>query len=155
MRSFYEVTDKIRELLIADNDINVVSFGDPSEIDWDKQTIYPIAHVVPGSATLRGSTTVLSFDIALVDRVNQTREEDRDQHKPFQGSDNTQDVLNTMLHVGTRLRDEFRRGDTWGLGYDVEVDWSAEPLMDSYTNLLAGWIVSMDVVVPNNLIDLC
>jgi hypothetical protein len=154
MRSFYEVTDKMRELLLADGDIHVVSFGDPNEVDWDKQTVFPLAHVVPGSATLRGSTTVLSFDIALVDKVNQTREEDRDQHKPFQGSDNTQDILNTQLAVAIRLREEFRRGDTWDLGYDVEVDWSAAPLMDSYTNLLAGWVISMDVIVPNNLMCL-
>ena len=52
MRQFYTVTQKLHDLLIADNNVNVVTIGDVSEADLAKQSIFPLAHIIVGDTSL-------------------------------------------------------------------------------------------------------
>ena len=45
MRQVYTVIDKLRERLDANTTTNKVTFGDILEIDLDKTTIFPLAHI--------------------------------------------------------------------------------------------------------------
>lgn len=149
MRQFYTVTQKIKDTLIADANINTVTFGDSIGVDLAKQSIYPLAHIVPGAVSHNGSTMVLSFQVLLMDVVDDTKDDLRNQADPFHGVDNLQDVYNTMLAVANRLitsmqratlhKDLFQTGDT-GLN----------PFKDRLPNLTAGWVIDLDVTVPNN-----
>lgn len=155
MRQFYDTTQKLKDLLIGDADINTVTIGNLSEVDLDKQTIFPLAHIIPDDVTTNGRTLAMSFTIVICDMVNQTREEDRDQVDPFHGSDNLQDIWNTMLTVGVRMSEEFRRGDTWTENYEISETNTLTPFQDRFTNLLAGWVIDVTITVPNTDMSLC
>jgi hypothetical protein len=51
MNGFYRVTDIIRETLQADVNCNTITYGDITQVDLDKQTIFPLAHVIVNSVT--------------------------------------------------------------------------------------------------------
>jgi hypothetical protein len=42
MSSFYDITTKIREHLIANKQVNTVTEGDIFDVDLNKQTIFPL-----------------------------------------------------------------------------------------------------------------
>ena len=45
MREFYTAVDAVKDALRANNSINTVTFGDLSDIDLDKTTIFPLSHI--------------------------------------------------------------------------------------------------------------
>ena len=48
----YDILTKIKEHLEADVSINTVTFGDIMEVDLNKQTIFPLAHMMIDNATI-------------------------------------------------------------------------------------------------------
>ena len=72
-QSFYRVTSAIRDFLLTLDDVNTVTYGDITEIDLNKQTMFPLAHVMVNNVTLNDSTltfsiTVLAMDVVHVDK---------------------------------------------------------------------------------------
>ena len=69
-RAFYLVLDKIKETLLDDPDINTVTYGDLSEVDLSKQTIFPLAHILINGATLTDQTVNMNFTVLCMDSVD-------------------------------------------------------------------------------------
>jgi len=109
MTGFYDLTDKIKDTLQAEPFVNTVTYGSLDDIDLDKQTIFPLSHIIVnnvavGTKTLRFNISVLSMDI-----VDESKKEADD----FVGNDNEQDVLNTQLAIQSRLLALLQRGDLY------------------------------------------
>ena len=49
MKGFYNVTDKIKDALVAEPFVNTVTFGSIDDVDLNKQTIFPLSHVTVNS----------------------------------------------------------------------------------------------------------
>ena len=45
IRGFYQLTETIKEQLLADTNINTVSTGDVSNVNLNKQDIFPLGHI--------------------------------------------------------------------------------------------------------------
>ena len=97
MTEFYDIVDIIRDNLRESNSINTVTFGSLDEVDLDKTTIFPLAHIFVDR--VRHEENILVFDISVLvaDIVdyNTRKAEDDDFYK----NDNLHDVLNTQLSV--------------------------------------------------------
>ena len=63
-RGFYKGTNTIKDKLLADDNINTVTTGDISDIDLNKQTIFPLANIVINNVTLEEQ--VLSFSMSIL-----------------------------------------------------------------------------------------
>lgn len=148
MNGFYRVTDKIRETLQADVNCNTVTYGDITQVDLDKQTIFPLAHIIVNSVT--SNDTVLRFNISVLamDIVDVSKEEDVN---IFVGNDNEQDVLNTQLAVLNKLIQKLRIGNLYVDKYQVLDDVVIEPFRDRFENQIAGWTATMDIVIENSV----
>jgi hypothetical protein len=148
MNGFYRVTDKIRETLQADVNCNTVTYGDITEVDLNKQTIFPLAHIIVNSVT--SNDTVLTFNISVLamDIVDVSKEEDVN---IFVGNDNEQDVLNTQLAVLNKLIQKLRIGNLYVDKYQVLDDVVIEPFRDRFENQIAGWTATMDIVIENSV----
>jgi hypothetical protein len=153
MRQFYTVTEKIKELLYNDVNVNTVTIGDLSEVDLAKQSIFPLSHIVVGQTTMNGSTMDMDFSIICLDLVDQTKEDLRDQVDPFKGVSDLQDIWNTQLQVCNRLVENLRRGDAFSENYQLTGAVTATPFKDRFENLLAGWAIDITVTVPN--VEIC
>jgi hypothetical protein len=117
MNQLYLILEKTKEVLEADIDVNTVTYGDITQIDLDKQTIYPLSHVMLNNVT--SNEQVLRFNISIIamDLVDVTKEEDDGYERS-----NEQDVLNTQLAVVNKVIQKLRIGNLYRDKFQVEGD---------------------------------
>ena len=151
IRGFYLLTDLIKEQLLNDEDVNTVTFGDITEVDLYKQSIFPLSHLIVNSVTSGENTLSFNISILSMDIVDQSKEATVDR---FVGNNNEQDVFNTQLAVLNKLIQRLRIGTLYRDLYQVVGDVSLEPFKDRFENELAGWTATFDVMIQND-IDVC
>ncbi len=147
-RGFYLITDKLKDELIADETVNTVSYGDITQVDLSKQTIFPLAHVMINFVSHQ--ERILSFNITVMtmDIVDQSKETTIDL---YVDNDNEQDVLNTQLAVINRLLERLRSGTLYKDKYQLEGSPTCEPFVDRFENKIAGWATTFDVIIQNDI----
>ena len=148
IRGFYQLTETIKEQLLLDININTVTSGDLSDVNLNKQDIFPLGHIIVESVT--DEEQVLRFNITVLacDMVNQSKDLTLDR---FTGNSNEQDILNTQLAVLNKLIQTLRMGDLYTDMYQLEGNPSLQPFYDRFENQLAGWSVSMEVLIYNDI----
>ena len=151
MKGFYQVTETIKNQLLADVNVNTVTSGDITRIDLSKQTMFPLSHIIVNNVgnednILRFSLSVLSMDV-----VDFSKEEVID---IFRGNNNEQDILNTQLAVLNKLVQVLRGGTLHQDLYQLDGTPNLEPFYDRFENEMAGWALTFDVLVPND-IEIC
>ena len=72
----------------------------------------------------------------------------------FRGNNNEQDVLNTQLAVLNKLVQVLRGGTLFQDLYQLDGSPSFEPFYDRFENEMAGWALTFDVII-NNDITIC
>ena len=142
MKSFYKIIDSIRDVVKAEPFNNEVSFGDISDIDLKKQSLFPLCHIMVNSATIQDNYVVHNMTIFFMDLVDISNEQTRDY---FIGNDNRQDILNTQLALATRVIRRLQKADTYRNGYELVNDATCEPFTERFDNMLAGWAVTFDI----------
>ena len=148
MKGFYNLTDKLKDTLLAEPFVNTVTFGSLDDIDLNKQTIFPLSHITVNNTIVSTNTLTFNVSILSMDIVDISKAETTD---IFVGNDNEQDVLNTQLDLLTRVINTLQRGDVFTELYQVEGDVSCEPFVDRFENKLAGWVATFDVIVQNDM----
>ena len=148
MKGFYNVTDKLKDTLLAEPFVNTVTFGSIDDVDLNKQTIFPLSHITVNNTTVGTKTLTFNISILSMDIVDISKDEVTD---IFVGNDNEQDVLNTQLALQTRVINQLQRGDLYTDLYQIEGDVTCEPFVDRFENKLAGWAATFDVVVQNDM----
>ncbi len=148
MKGFYQVTDKLKTILNAEPFVNTVTYGSIDDVDLDKQSIFPLSHIIVNNAVVGTKTTTFSISILAMDIVDISNDEVTDS---FVGNDNEQDVLNTQLALLTRVINELQRGDSYTDKYQVQEDVTCEPFIDRFENKLAGWTATFSVMAVNDM----
>ena len=148
MKGFYNVTDKLKDALAAEPFINTVTFGSLDDVDLNKATIFPLAHIIVNDCSVGTNTLTFNVSILAMDIVDISKEQTAD---VFTQNDNEQDVLNTQLALITRIINTLQRGDLYTDLYQVEGAVSCEPFVDRFENKLAGWAATLDIVVQNDM----
>ena len=151
IRSFYLITQAIKTELENDPSVNTVSFGDITELDLRKQTMFPLAHIMLNSVTNRDNVLVYNLSIFAMDLVDVSKSETTDW---FKGNDNEQDVLNTSLNVLNKLTTKLRKGALFLDRYQLDSDVIFEPFVERFDNSLAGFVGTFDILVTND-VDIC
>ena len=148
MKGFYNVTETIKNQLLSDVNVNTVTMGDITKVDLSKQTLFPLSHMIVNSVTNEDSILRYNISILSMDIVDISKDEVIDL---FIGNNNEQDVLNTQLVVLNKLVQVLRGGDLYTSMYQLDGSPSFEPFMDRFENEVAGWTLSLDVIVPNDI----
>lgn len=150
-RGFYLVVDEIKNELINNPSIKTMTFGDITDIDLGKQTIFPLAHMIIENVVHAEKTMQFSFTILTMEQIDTTKDYVNDL---FLGNSNTHDILNTQLSVSNKLITRLRKGQMYEDGYQLVGDATCEPFFDRFENVLAGWATSFTVEIFNDL-DYC
>jgi|TARA_R100000081_G_C4749817_1_gene133742 hypothetical protein len=148
MTGFYDLTEKMKSTLIAEPFVNTVSYGSLDDIDLNKQTIFPLSHIIVNNCTVASNLLRFNISVLAMDVVDESKLETTDD---FIGNDNEQDVLNTQLAVLNRLIALLQRGTLYTDKYQVEGEVNCEPFVDRFENKLAGWVATFDVVIQNDM----
>ena len=148
MTGFYNVTDKIKDTLAAEPFVNTVTYGSLDDVDLNKQTIFPLSHLIVNNCSVANNTLTFNISVLAMDIVDESKAEVEDD---FVGNDNEQDVMNTQLAVLNRLIAILQRGDVYTDKFQVIGAVGCEPFVDRFENKLAGWVATFDVVVENDM----
>ena len=148
IRGFYQLTEAIKTELLEDKNINTVTTGDITDVNLNKQDIFPLGHIIINNVI--DQENVLSFNISILacDIVDQSKEFTVDR---FKGNDDVQDILNTQLAVLNRLIQRLRKGNLYTDMYQLEGSPSLQPFYDRFENQLAGWTATMDILIYNDI----
>lgn len=148
MSTFYEITQSIKEQLKKDPFVNTVTIGDIFKVDLNKQTIFPLSHIIVNSVSYQGAVLNYNISILSMDIVDESKELTTD---IFLGNDNEQDVLNTQLAVANRFLEVLRRG---ALAEDYELvnnTASIEFFTERFENKIAGVTFTFDIAIQNQM----
>jgi hypothetical protein len=148
MKGFYQVTEVIKNQLLLDPNVNTVTTGEITKIDLSKQTIFPLSHIIVGNVGNEDNVLRFSLSVLAMDIVNVSKEEVVD---IFVGNNNEQDILNTQLAVLNKLVQVLRGGTLHQDLYQLDGNPSFEPFYDRFENEMAGWALSFDVLVQNDI----
>ena len=148
VRGFYQLTETIRRELLLDVNINTVTTGDITDVNLNKQDIFPLGHIIINNVIdeeqiLRFNITVLACDI-----VDPSKEATVSR---FRGNSDMQNILNTQLAVLNRLIQRLRMGTLYTEMYQLDGSPNLTPFYDRFENQLAGWSATMDVMIYNDI----
>jgi len=141
MQSYYNILKKIKDQLQLDAFVNTVTDGSIDDVDLDKQTIYPLAHLMVGNGSYNGNVWGFSLSVICMDLVDVSKD----------NTDNEEDVLNTQLAVVNRLLELLNRGSLYDDKFQLEGNPTVEPFTDRFENKVAGWVCTFDVVIENTM----
>jgi len=149
MTQVYDLLDKIKDELRANNHVNTVSFGDITEVNLDKTDIFPITHLNISNAVIDSQSITFTLQVLCADIIDYNKEQySKD---VFYGNNNLQDVLNTQLQVMNLIFSKLKRGNLRADKLQVDDTMSCQPFKERFENELAGWSVDLTLDVSNNI----
>ena len=148
MKGFYQVTETIKEALLSDVNVNTVTTGDITRIDLSKQTMFPLSHIIVNNVGNEDNILRFNLSVLAMDVVDFSKEEVID---IFRGNNNEQDILNTQLAVLNKLVQVLRGGTLHQDLYQLDGTPNLEPFYDRFENEMAGWALTFDVLIPNEI----
>jgi len=150
MRSFFKVTQFLRDLMEEDDYINTIVFGDFAHADLQKKNIFPMGVINPLSASLaNGQVNEFTFEIGVLNIRDLSTDEIVDK---FISNDNEIFSLNSTFASLNKMMKEIRNRYNDDLIEIVSVS-NANPIIFSNTNILDGWSIEITIQIPN--ISIC
>ena len=148
IRGYYQLTETLKTKLLEDQSINTVTSGDLSDVNLNKQDMFPLAHIIVNSVVVGEQTLTFNVSVLACVMVNQSKSKTVDR---FIGNNNMQDILNTQLGVLNKLIQLLRRGSLHTDQYQLQGDPTLEPFYDRFENQLAGFSATMDIIIYNDI----
>ena len=148
VRGYYQLTETIKEQLLADVNVNTVTAGDITDVNLSKQDIFPLSHIIVNNVTVNEQTLDFNISILACDIVNQSKLQTTD---IFTDNNDIQNILNNQLAVLNRLIQRLRMGQLHTDMYQLNGSPSLTPFYDRFDNQLAGWTATMDVQIYNDI----
>jgi hypothetical protein len=146
--NYFDIIDKLKTHFENDSLVSTVSQGDIWDIDLNKQTIFPLVHIIVNTATFEENVIRYNISILAMDVVNISKTETTDK---FVGNNNELYILNTMLAVQNRCYDLLRRGALYTEKFQVDGTPTCEPFTERMENNLTGWTMTVDILIPNDM----
>ena len=146
--NYFDIIDKLKSHFESDAIINTVSQGDIFDIDLNKQTIFPLAHIIVNTATFEENVIRYNISILAMDITDTSKKESPNK---FDGNDNELWVLNSMLAVQNRCYELLRRGTLYTEKFQVDGSPTCEPFTERFENKLGGFTMTFDVLIPNDM----
>lgn len=140
--NFYELIDLIKQLVEDNAFTNKITFGEMSDVDLNKDTTFPLLHIMVDQVTIQEKTMEYRLNLVAADVVD-VIDEDLGVDD-YYGNDNTQDVMNTQLKIMTELVNALRKLDLVGTNFTrMQDEPVATPFKDRFDNVIAGWETSV------------
>ena len=133
--------DKLKEV-----GFNTITFGDASEVDLNKQNIFPLCHISLVDRTLNSNNQVSQYQVILLDLVDENNLDPRESLNDFRLTHNVEDIFHDLSHKFNKAYQGFRKD----LDNIVEVTDSVT-LTAFYAkaqNKLAGYEATFEITIP-------
>ena len=132
MTTIYDIIEKVKTNLRNNPIVNTVTFGDISQVDLNKTTMFPLSHFLLGEAQMTEHTIRLTLNFLFIDVVDYSKDFNSNDFGDRQDDTNLVDVYNTQLQIANELISEFRRGDLYREGFQIVGEPICEPFKDRF-----------------------
>lgn len=122
-----------------------VTYGTYTEIDLDKQSLYPYCHIVIPNINEDAILSQLSFDLVVADLVDIQKEYKPTDNEIFDPT-NTIDVHQDLM---ARSQMALKKIDMDYHDIDIVLPFGWVGFKEEFTNLLAGWTITARFQVQN------
>ena len=151
--TYYEITELLYNTLTDSRvDFSTITHGSIEDVDLARQTIFPLAHVTPSSATLGDKTISYSMNIAALDIVDFNKDDLREETNPYYGTDNKMDVLSDLA-VRVQIAADIIRRKLSDRNITIDSNITMTPFVDRFENLLAGWEATFTITIPSSAVN--
>lgn len=151
MTNVYDIIEQIKTFLRNHPIVNYVTYGDITQVDLNKTTMFPLSHFFVRNVTLTEHAMRVTVSLLFLDIVDYTKDFNADDLGDRQDASNLIDVYNTQLQIANALIQDLRRGDLYRDKYQLVNDPVCEPFKDRFENELAGWSADITIDIPNNI----
>lgn len=151
MTSIYDIIEQIKGFLRAHPIVNYVTYGDITQVDLNKTTIFPLTHFFVRNTTITEHAMRVTVSLLFLDIVDYTKDFNSNDLGDRQDASNLIDVYNTQLQIANALVQDLRRGDLYRDKFQLVSDPVCEPFKDRFENELAGWSMDIVIDIPNNI----
>jgi len=148
MNTYFKIIDDIQASLISEPIINTVTQGDIYNVDLDKMTLFPLAHLTVESMDIQPKFISLSISILFMDIIDFSKTAPS---SAIRGNNNEMDVLNTMLNIAARLQAKILRTPNYKDTYELSSSFSCSPFIERFENNLGGVSCDFTVNVYNTM----
>jgi len=147
-KTYSNTLDTLVCLLESHKQIESVTTGDIWDIDLEKNTKYPLAHVNIGNIDLAMSQKSFNFQVFIMD---------------ISDEDNQQYVLNDTMQIMSDLIALLKHGEntyTYNAQageeprYWVDDNFTFEPFTERFDNTLSGWVCDINIIIES-VLDSC
>ena len=128
---------KLEEELLKSPFVKTVTFGDISQVDLRKQTIFPLSHIIMNNVVQSGQVITYNMTI-LLNGYNRYKQSFSSRRVYWKYRRNGY-FKYSAPGVGNRLVEQMRSGTLFNDMYQVSTDVTFEPFFDSFENELVGW----------------
>lgn len=151
--TYYEITELLHNTLTDSRvDFSTITHGSIEDVDLARQTIFPLAHITPSTATLGDKTITYSINIAALDIVDFNKDDLRSEDNPFYGTDNKMDVLSDLA-VRLQIGADIIRRKLSDRNITIDTNITLTPFVDRFENLLAGWETTWSITIPSSAVN--
>lgn len=143
--TYFTIVNQIKEAFLSTGLVRSAYFGPDDYFDTNRAVQFASINISPQPSPIGNKVSTYSFLLEVVDRIDFSEDESRE---PY-GQDNIIDVLATLSRAAEIAFDKLKRGDTYDELVRVVGDsFTAEPLVYSGENYLAGWRIPISFEVP-------
>jgi hypothetical protein len=166
MNHYTRLLNKIVEVAEVDPNINTITDGAFTEMDWNKVTEFPLLHIqINGGNFSSEQTVTFNVQIGCFNKRNHTnigqtgvkwydKILDIFRGKRVEYSDNRNDNMNECLNTLNRIWLVLKRN--WDdSNITASENPNFEPDMEMPINTLDGYVLTFEVEIPNLTISLC
>lgn len=151
MTSVYDIISKVKSFLRENPIVNQVTYGDITQVDLNKTSIYPLTHFFINNVSITEHAMRVTVSLLFLDIVDYTKEFNSDDEGDRGDASNLIDVYNTQLQIANALVQDLRRGDLYREKYQLVGDPVCEPFRDRFENELAGWSLDVTIDIVNDI----
>jgi len=148
-KGYYQITEALEGAASANDMVNQVTWGNIFDLDFRKQDMFPIAHIITGSAVLEERTITYEFDLLVMDIVDYSK----DSKDLIEGNMMKQDIYHRTLAAISEILATFRRGTEYDAYFRLANDPVAEPFDEDMEANVCGWKATLQIeaINPNNI----
>ena len=152
-----QISAELRPELCRYHDVNTVTQGDITQIDINKQEMFPLCHIQVNSVQLRRNVIQFNVTVFAMDILWQQKSDPSSTNfdNTINDIDNELDIFNTQLKVVNLLNSSLSRYTLRSELFEIVGEGGqCEPFYERFENDLCGWAYTFDCFVENN-IDVC
>ena len=152
--TFYQFTQFLNNIALNHPNVETFTVGDIQSVDLAKQSIFPILHMTPNNVTISPQMFNYDIDLVFLDRVMEviplSTGKFNELVENYKTLTNLHDTWNTGLLALNDIYAYIAR-NAQAANFMISTDAICTPFEGMYDNLLAGWVMNINIQVPNDV----